>query len=182
MQHLPNLITLLRLALIPVVAYALATNAYAVALPVFLVAALSDAADGYIARRFKLTSRLGAALDPIADKLNMFVATVLLAWQGLLPLWLAAAIVMRDVVIVSGAIAYRAALGHLEVTPTKLSKINTVIEFSLLLLVMAAGAAWIETGGWIAIAFALTGTTVIASGIQYVWVWGRKALHETRSR
>ncbi len=179
---LPNLITFVRLALIPVVAYALATHAYALALPIFLVAALSDAADGYIARRFNLTSRLGAALDPIADKLNVLTATLLLAWQGLLPIWLAAAIVLRDVVIVAGALAYRARLGHLEIAPTWLSKINTVIEFAILLLVMAAAAGWIDAGNWIAIAFVITGTTVVASGVQYVWLWGRKALRETRSR
>ena len=64
-------------------AYYLADEAYEIALPIFLVAALSDLADGYIARRFKLVSRLGATLDPIADKLNMLVATLLLAWQML---------------------------------------------------------------------------------------------------
>lgn len=182
MRSLPNLITLLRLALVPVVAYMLATSAYGVALPIFLVAALSDAADGYIARRFNVRSRLGATLDPIADKLNMLVTTLLLAWQGLLPLWLAVAIVARDVVIVAGAIAYRAALGHLEIAPTWLSKINTVMEFALLLVVMAAAAGWIDVDAWIAIAFAATGATVIASGIEYVALWGWKAVREMRSR
>jgi len=66
-------------------------------------AALSDLADGLIARRFKLTSTLGATLDPIADKLNMLAAALLLTWQTLLPTWLAIAIVARDVLIVIGA-------------------------------------------------------------------------------
>jgi cardiolipin synthase len=177
---LPNVITLARIALIPVVAYALATHAYRVALPIFLIAALSDAADGYIARRFAMTSRLGAALDPIADKLNMLAATVLLAWQGLLPMWLAAAIIARDVVIVAGAVAYRTALGHLDVAPTRLSKLNTVIEFVLLLVVMASAARWIDAADVLPFAFAITGASVVASGVQYVWLWGRKALREVR--
>ncbi len=182
MMTLPNLITVLRLALLPVVGVALAKNAYVVALLAFLVAAVSDAADGYIARRFDLTSRLGALLDPIADKLNMLVATLLLAWQDALPLWLAAAIVARDVVIVTGAFAYRAALGHIDIAPTWLSKINTVLEFALLAAIMAGRAGWIDTVPWIAAAFAITGATVVGSGVQYVWIWGRKALRERASR
>ena len=102
MLKAPNIITLVRIGLVPVSAYYLATKMYGIALLVFLVAALSDFADGYVARRFKLASTLGATLDPIADKLNMLVATVLLTLQGLLPLWLASAIVARDAVIVLG--------------------------------------------------------------------------------
>jgi cardiolipin synthase len=182
MRALPNLITFARLALVPLVGYALATAAYALALVAFLAAAVSDAVDGFIARRFGYTSRLGATLDPVADKLNMVVATLLLAWDALLPLWLAAAIVLRDVVIVAGALAYRFALGHLEIAPTRLSKLNTIIEFSLLALVMADAARWIDISGFRAAAFAATGATVVASGAQYVWQWGRKAISEARSR
>src|SRR5437870_305980 len=178
--NLPNLLTLLRIGLIPVVAYYLARGQYEVALGVFLVAALTDFADGYIARRFKLTSRLGAALDPIADKVNMLVATVMLALQELLPLWLAIAIVARDAVIVAGALAYRLALGHLDVTPTRLSKVNTVLEFAALLVVMAAAAGWLEAGGWMTAMFAVVLATVVASGTQYVVIWGRKALAQRR--
>jgi cardiolipin synthase len=171
----PNLLTLARLVLVPVVAYFLIRQDYEVALPIFLVAALTDFADGYIARRFKLTSRLGAALDPIADKLSMLVTTVALAWLGLMPIWLAVAIVARDIVIVAGALAYRVAIGPLEVTPTRLSKINTFLEFALLLLVMAGAAQWIDVDAWMPTAFLAVFATVIASGAQYVWLWGRKA-------
>jgi cardiolipin synthase len=88
-------------------------------LPIFLIAAISDFVDGYIARALKVVSQLGAALDPVADKLNMFVATVLLAWQGLLPLWLAAAIIGRDIVIVAGVIAYRLIFEPPDMKPTR---------------------------------------------------------------
>jgi cardiolipin synthase (CMP-forming) len=181
MHNVPNVITLIRLGLVPVMAYYLADEAYEIALPIFLVAALSDFADGYIARRFKLVSTFGAALDPIADKLNMLVATVLLAWEMLLPLWLAIAIVTRDIVIVVGALAYRLVRGPVKIAPTWLSKVNTVIEFTVLLLVMAAGAGWIETGAWMPMVFLVVFTTVVASGVQYVWVWGRKALARKRT-
>jgi cardiolipin synthase (CMP-forming) len=171
---LPNLITVLRLALVPVMAVCVGAGAYGVAAIVFLVAGLSDFADGYIARRFAMVSRVGAFLDPIADKLNMFVATVMLAWQGLVPLWLAAAIIGRDVVIVGGAMALRFARGELAIKPTRLSKINTVLEFGVLVLVMAVAAGWIDGDGWLAAMFVVVLATVVASGAQYVWIYSRR--------
>ena len=180
MRNLPNLITLLRLGLIPVMAWYVASGAYAIAAPIFLLAALSDLADGYIARRFKLVSKLGALLDPVADKLNMLVATLMLAWQDLIPIWLAIAIVGRDIVIVLGALAYRLVRGQLKIAPTPLSKLNTVIEFTVLLLVMATAANWIETGPWMQALFVLVLVTVVASGTQYVWQWSRMALDGRR--
>jgi cardiolipin synthase len=180
MLNVPNVITLVRLALVPVIAWLLWQSAYGLALIVFLSAAFSDFLDGVIARSFNQRSALGAALDPVADKLSMFVATVVLAWQGLLPLWLAAAIILRDVVIVAGAIAYRATLGHLEIAPTMLSKINTFIEFGVLLVVMASAAGWIDLSAWLRPLFVLVFVTVVASGVQYVWLWGWKAVRDAR--
>jgi cardiolipin synthase len=167
---------------VPLVAYALVERAYGVALALFLLAAVSDGVDGFIARRFALTSRLGAALDPVADKLVMLVATLALAWEELLPMWLAVAIVARDAVIVAGALAYRATFGRIRIAPTRLSKINTAIEFALLALVMAGAAesVGVSVSGWIGVAFVVAGVTVIASGLQYVLLWGRKALRQRR--
>jgi len=180
MHHLPNLITLLRLVLVPVLALLLAYGKYPAATIVFLVAALSDLADGYLARRFAIESRFGALLDPVADKLNMLVATVVLAGEALIPLWLAAAIIGRDIVIVGGAIAWRLARGELAIKPTYLSKVNTVLEFAVLVLVMAAAAGWIEPGAWLHILFVIVLATVVASGVQYVWLWGRAAMASQR--
>ena len=180
MLNVPNAITVARLVLVPVMGYFLAAGAYGVALIVFMVAAFTDLIDGYIARAFRLVSTLGATLDPIADKLNMFVATVLLAWQGLIPIWLAAAIVARDVVIVGGVLAYRLAVGRVEMAPTMLSKVNTFIEFTVLLLAMASAAEWLDIGAWLQAVFLLVFATVLASGAQYVWVWGRKAVLASR--
>jgi cardiolipin synthase len=179
MSMVPNLITGTRLVLVPILAYCLISRAYAAAVIVFLVAALSDLADGYIARRFKSVSRFGALLDPVADKLNMLVATVTLAWQDLVPMWLALAIVGRDVAIVLGVLAYRALGRRLEMRPTRLSKINTFLEFSVLLLVLAAAAQWIEPGVWLSASFMLVLASVIASAAQYTWLWrrGRLASH-----
>ena len=182
MVGLPTLITLVRLFLVPVIAYFLVTERYEVALPLFLVAAVSDFADGFLARRFNIESKLGAALDPVADKLNMMVATVLLAWQTLMPIWLAIAIIARDVLIVAGALALRLAFGHLEVAPTLLSKLNTALEFTLLLLLMAVGAGLVEGEAWMPVAFVAVLVTVVASVGHYAWLFTRKVAAETRGR
>ena len=181
MLNVPNLITLVRLALVPVTAWLLWHGLYGPALIVFLAAAVSDFVDGVIARTFNQTSALGATLDPIADKLNMFIATVILAVQGLLPIWLALAIVLRDVIIASGAAAYRYAVGHIDIAVTRLSKVNTFIEFGVLLLVMANAAGWFDASRWLFPAFVLTFATVLGSGGEYVWVWGWKALRKRRA-
>src|SRR5258708_24576786 len=118
---------------------------------------------------------LGAAVERVADKLNMLVATALLAWQGLLPIWLAAAIIGRDIVIVAGVLAYRVTIGPVDMKPTRLSKANTFIEFGVLLMVMAAAAGWFDSRTWMPVLFAIVLVTVIASGVQYVSLGTRLA-------
>jgi cardiolipin synthase len=176
MNNVPNLLTFARLGLVPVVAYCIISRDYAAAGTVFLIAAVSDLADGYIARRFKLVSRLGALLDPVADKLNMFVATVALAWQDLLPIWLALAIVARDIAIVGGVLAYRVRGRRLEMKPTRLSKVNTFLEFSVLLSVLLTAAQFIQSTAWLPPVFLVILTTVLASTAQYAWLWMRGRL------
>jgi cardiolipin synthase len=173
MHNVPNLITFVRLGLVPILAYCVISRAYAAAATIFLIAALSDLADGYLARRFKLVSRLGALLDPSADKLNMLVTTVLLAWQELLPVWLAIAIVARDIAIVLGVLIYSFGGRSLEMKPTRLSKANTFLEFSVLVLVLASAAHWIQLSTWLPLLFVIVLTTVVASTVQYAWLWTR---------
>ena len=182
MNNVPNLLTIARLGLVPVMAYCIISRAYTAAATVFLIAALSDLADGYIARRFKLVSRLGALLDPVADKLNMFVATVALALQDLLPIWLALAIVARDTAIVGGVLAYRVRGKSLEMRPTGLSKVNTFLEFVVLLLVLLTAARFIQSTTWLPPLFLVVLATVLASTAHYAWLWiqGRLASHPTQ--
>ena len=115
---LPNALTLLRLALAPLVAWLLLRRHDEVALLLFLIAALTDLIDGMLARRWNQRSRFGAVVDPLADKATGVLVVVVLTLQDSLPLWFAAAVVTRDLVIVVGALAYRAAIGHLEMAPS----------------------------------------------------------------
>ena len=177
-RAVPNLITIGRLLLVPVIAWLLVERRYLLALAVFLVAAFSDLADGAIARRYRIVSALGARLDPIADKLTMLAATVLLALHGWIPAWLAVAIVLRDVIIAGGAIAYRLSVGPVEMAPTPLSKLNTALEFAVLAGALAHAAGLVDAADWLAPLFAIVFATVVLSGAQYVWVWGAKAARQ----
>ena len=181
MMNLPNLITLLRLALVPVMAWCVLSGSYAAAAIVFLTAAVSDLADGYIARRFGMVSRFGALLDPVADKLNMFVATIVLASRDFVPLWLAGAIIARDVAIVLGVLAYRMRGKSLEMKPSRLSKLNTFVEFAVLTLVFASAARWVDVDAWLPLLFRIVLVTVIASAAHYAWLWSRGRLRMRRS-
>jgi cardiolipin synthase len=181
MRHLPNAITALRFLLIPVLVVLLLQRRYEAAFAVFVVSALSDLADGLLARRWNARTRLGAIADPAADKLTMLATTLALASQHLLPVWLAVAIVARDLLIVGGAIAYQVIVGRVEMAPSWLSKFNTVLEFVTLAAVLADAAGVIEVSALLPPLFVLLLATIIASGTHYVWVWGRRALDARRA-
>jgi cardiolipin synthase len=178
MLTLPNLVTIARVLLIPVVAFLLLDHDYKLAFIVFMIAAAGDWLDGFLARRLNQMSQLGAVLDPIADKMTMMIVAILLSAQGLLPIWLAVVIVLRDAIIVAGAVAYRFVVGHIEMAPTRLSKANTFLEFGVLALVMAQAGELVAAGRWLMPLFLLLFASVLVSGAHYVWVWRRKALAE----
>jgi cardiolipin synthase len=175
MRHLPNLITALRFVLIPVLVVLLLGRRYEQAFAVFIVSALSDLADGLIARRWNVRTRLGAIADPLADKLTMLAVTLVLASQSLMPVWLAAAIVVRDLVIVGGVLAFHLFIGRLQIAPSWISKLNTALEFAVLSALLADAARAIEVTAWLPPLFVLMLVTLVASGGHYVWVYGRRA-------
>ncbi len=173
-RHVPNLLTGARIALVPVLLSLLAVERYASALGVGAVAALTDALDGHLARRWHLESRLGAMLDPLADKLLIVGSVLVLASLGRFPPWLALAVVGRDGVILAGALAYRAVTGSLEIRPTFLSKANTAVQLVTVLLVVLHGAgAPLEP--WLPAAFGATLATTVVSGAHYVVAWTLRA-------
>jgi cardiolipin synthase len=181
MRHLPNAITVLRAALIPLQAWLLLERDYATAFLLFVVSGLSDFADGWIARRFNLRTRFGAIADPLADKLTMLVVVLLLAMHDWLPWWFAALVVGRDVVIVAGATAYHFMIGEVEVAPSWISKVNTALEFAFLAGVLALAAGYLGEGPWFAALLYATAATVIASGASYVLEWSRRAIAARRT-
>lgn len=175
MVNVANAITLLRFGLIPVIVLLLLQREYGTAFVLFIVSALSDLVDGFVARHWGMRTRFGAIADPLADKLTMLAVTLLLAMQGWLPWWFAAAVVLRDLVIVSGATAYHFLIGTVEIAPSALSKLNTALEFLLLASVLALGAGFVPEGTWWRALLFATLVTVVLSGAHYVLVWSRKA-------
>ncbi len=127
----PNVISVLRLALVPVTLVALLNGAYAAALLAFAVAGVSDALDGYLARRLGQETAFGRLIDPAADKLLLVGTTLVLGWLGLLPVWLVALIVGRDIVIVLAVIATWAWGSPMAVAPSRISKTNTLAQLLL---------------------------------------------------
>ncbi|HEX4267764.1 MAG TPA: CDP-alcohol phosphatidyltransferase family protein [Steroidobacteraceae bacterium] len=175
MRHLPNLICLVRLALIWPVATALYGGRYGQALAFFMLAAVSDGLDGYLAKRFNWISELGKILDPAADKLLLMTVFIESTWLGLVPWWVTAAAVARDVMIALGALVYRVWFGPLRGRPTILSKINTAAQLLFLMAVMLAAAVAFPPH-FILRALALTVfTTTVLSGLNYVQSFTRRA-------
>lgn len=175
-----NALTLIRLLLVPVLVYLLHEEAYAGALAVFVAAGLTDAADGYLARRRGQITRLGSVLDPVADKALVVAAYVTLAWLEWIPFWLVLVVVSRDAIIVVGAVLYHYLTGALEMAPTLLSKANTALQLGYVAVTLvdaALGEVWTRPGVALAVLVAL-GT--VASGIQYVVVWLGKAVRHER--
>lgn len=175
MLNLPNAITLLRFALVPVIALALLRADFATALVLFVVAAASDLVDGFLARRWNQSTRFGAIADPLADKLTMLTVTALLAMAHALPWWFALAVVVRDGLIVGGALVYHLRIGPVEMAPSLISKVNTALEFLLLLAVLAIQAGHLPDGAWRQVLLFTTLATIVWSGTHYVLVWSHKA-------
>ncbi len=178
--HIPNLICVLRILLVPPVAVTLLSARYREALALIVVAGLSDGLDGFLAKRYHWQSRLGGILDPIADKLLLTVTFVALAFQSLVPVWLAALVILRDVVIVSGGVAYQWLVAPVEPEPSRVSKLNTGMQLLFLCLVVTAAAfpgvvpvALIDTSVLVAGAGVLV--TGIVSGLDYVLRWSARA-------
>ncbi len=173
---LPNALSVARILLVPPSVMALLTGRFGLTLVCVGCAAVSDGLDGWLAKTFGWTSRLGKILDPIADKLLLVSLYLSLAVLGLVPLWLTVTVVLRDVVIVLGAMIYRAVIGHIEGHPTAVSKLNTLVQILFVLLVIAR-AQWpqlpLSLITWLG---AIVFVTTVVSGLDYVLTYAREAM------
>jgi cardiolipin synthase len=174
-RDIPNLITVGRIVLVAPTTWALLQQEFRLALLLFLLAGVSDGVDGFLAKHYNWTSRLGALLDPLADKALLVCSYAALTWIGLLPLWLFLVVILRDIVIVGGAVIYHLRVARLEAAPTPISKLNTVLQIALVLVVILETASlWVQPGWTGPLVYAVAVTTVW-SGIDYVVTWSRRA-------
>ena len=175
LHHLPNLITALRIVLVVPLAWFLLQHDFDIALLLIFIAGASDALDGFLAKHYGWTSTLGSVLDPLADKLLLVVTFLSLGYLALVPAWLVVAVLARDIIIVTGGIAYYISIRHFDMAPTLVSKLNTLMQLVLVFGIILAQVfdfprMWmIEIGWWIVLA------TTLLSGMDYVWTWGRNA-------
>jgi cardiolipin synthase len=181
-RHIPNVISAIRILLVAPIAVALADRQLVTTIVLFGVAALSDAADGFLAKRYGWQSELGAVLDPAADKLLLVTLFITLAYMKLVPLWLMAAAVARDVIIVLGALLYRIWFGPLNVRPSVVSKFNTVCQAAFILAVVGREEFSFPPAWGVSVLGALVFVTVVISGIDYVLIYGRRAFGLAKPR
>jgi cardiolipin synthase len=169
---IPNFITIARLLSVPLIIWLIIADRFMDATIVFILAGLSDAADGFIAKRFGAASELGAYLDPIADKALLVSAFVTLGFKGALPAWLAVLVVSRDFLIIGGII-----LAYMLATrcdaPPWVSKANTVAQIVLLALVLFGEAGATVLRPLLAAAVLLTAALTVASAAAYIIDWVR---------
>lgn len=175
-EQIPNIITVIRILSIAPICWLLWRQDYPLALLLLVLAGLSDALDGFLARRYGWFTKLGAMLDPLADKLFVVSIFIVFGLKGDLPWWLISLVLGRDIVIVAGALAYRWLTGSLEMHPLIISKLNTGLQISLLAATLLHVAlyplpAWLHQGlQW------LVAASTLLSGIAYVVLWGQDAL------
>jgi cardiolipin synthase len=181
-RHIPNVISSIRILLVAPIAVTLMHHQLVTTMALFGVAALSDAADGYLAKRNGWQSELGAVLDPLADKLLLVTVFITLAYMKLVPLWLMGAAVARDAIIVSGALLYRVCFGALSVRPSVVSKFNTLCQAAYIMAVVGKEELSIPPTSVVTVLGAMVFVTVMVSGMDYVMIYGRRAMSLAKPR
>lgn len=174
-MNIPNFISLARLLLVPVVIWAILDDRMALAFWLFVGAGLSDAVDGFLARRLSCVSVVGEYLDPLADKALLMSIYVTLGSEGYLPNWIVILVVSRDVLIIGGAMLYQLLTESLKMAPLFVSKINTVVQIVLAGFVLGSHGLDVEAEQFIVALVWLTGITTLVSGASYVVGWSAKA-------
>jgi cardiolipin synthase (CMP-forming) len=170
---IPNLITLGRVILVPIVFWLLLNGQLQAAFLAFVVAGISDAVDGFLAKRFGWETELGAYLDPIADKLLIVCIFIALGVTGRLPSWVVIAVVTRDVLIVIGVVLSWLMNHPTPMKPIVVSKMNTVAQIVLAATVLADEAFNLNLRGVVIGLTWLTAVTTIASLVAYLRTWLR---------
>jgi cardiolipin synthase len=170
---IPNLITLARLLSVPLIIWLVLSDAFLAALIVFALAGLSDAVDGFIAKRFDQRSALGAKLDPVADKVMLVSLFVTLGLMHHLTAWIVILVVFRDIMIIGGFMFWTALGQRIRSDPLMISKINTAAQIGLILVTLVRLAFRVSDYGLGMTLTYLVGATTLLSGAAYLVRWAR---------
>jgi cardiolipin synthase len=169
--NIPNTLTLARIVAVPLLVWLIIDNEMLVAFGVFVLAGLSDAADGFLAKRYGWHTELGAYLDPIADKALLVTIFVTLGLAGHLPVWLVIAVVSRDILIVGAVLLAWMMSRPITVKPLLISKVNTCAQIALAGVVLAELGLGLGLDWLIWLLIWVTGTFTILSAAAYFWAW-----------
>jgi cardiolipin synthase len=156
------------------------TSRYSEALLLFIIAGVSDAVDGFLAKHCGWSSKLGGFLDPLADKLLLVGTVLALNWQGELPSWLVVAIILRDIMIVSMAISYHYLIAPFKAEPLLISKLNTLMQLTLVTVILFSKSFLPLPDTLITTFIYGTALTTLLSGAAYVSTWGGRALRKVQ--
>ncbi len=171
LRSLPNLITLGRLLLVPLIVVVIIGQNWFEATLIFIAAGISDGVDGWIARRFSLRSELGAYLDPLADKALLVSIYVTLAAIGAVPFWLAILVVSRDIMII-GAVMVSWVMGRpVEIQPLRISKLNTAAQICFAAFILSSKALGFSPGPFYMMGMYVTAALTLASAGAYLVQW-----------
>ncbi len=170
---IPNLITLGRIMLVPVVVWAIVSGATWLAFLLFVAAGVSDAVDGYLAKRFNMTTELGAYLDPLADKALIVSIYLTLGINGDIPRWLVIMVVSRDIMIVSGVILSWLLGNPLKMKPLLVSKLNTVAQILFACVVLGSLGFGIEAYQLELVLMGFVAALTLLSVAAYLAEWVR---------
>ena len=176
-QDIPNVISIFRIIAVLPVVWILLNEWFGVALILFALAGASDGLDGFLAKHYHWESRLGSILDPLADKLLLVASFASLTWLELIPAWLLWLVLARDVVIVTGGVLYHYLLGQFKLLPLWSSKINTLLQLLLVLFIIWQQYTGAMNDKWATFGVSVVAVSVLISGAEYIFVWGRKAWH-----
>jgi cardiolipin synthase (CMP-forming) len=175
LRHLPNLLTILRIVMTPFVVVAITQSHYRTAFLLGAIAGATDGLDGWLARRFDWRSRLGAFLDPLADKPLVVLGYVALGWQGVVPWWLVSLVVARDAIILLVAAFALAFKKIQDFPPSRWGTLSTIVQIAAAGEILAANG-WPESPlHWLVVpAIWLVGAATVWSGVHYAWTTSRR--------
>ncbi|HAT51168.1 MAG TPA: CDP-diacylglycerol--glycerol-3-phosphate 3-phosphatidyltransferase [Alphaproteobacteria bacterium] len=176
-MNVPNFLSFCRIFSVPAFIWLVLNDFLHWALFLFIMAGITDALDGYIAKRFNSVTKLGEFLDPLADKLLITSGFITLTINGLMPLWITLIVVTRDLVIIAGAIVFQVLTGSLKMEPLVISKINTVMQIILIISIMIENLYLLKFSLMTMLLIIVSFTTVL-SGVIYIFIWSKRAVEK----
>lgn len=178
LQSLPNLITVGRIILVPVVIWAITSGNMLLAFWLFVAAGISDAIDGFLAKRLNAQSEFGAYLDPIADKALLMSIYLTLSIEGLLPRWIVIAVVSRDIMIMGAVVLSWIMNKPVKIHPLIVSKLNTTAQIALAALILGSTGFKFDPGPAKDLALLLAGGLTMVSAAAYLVEWMRHMMSD----